>query len=108
MSQFQQDSDSVSLSKIAGQKFTIVKIDDSNYEKDGHVTQGVKITTKESFDVDGSQQNKFHTTRKTLVNKLRDDNLRSQVNAGTPLGPVKCQLEKAKKGGNDYFILVDA
>lgn len=110
MSQFDQVSDSVSLAKIEGKSFTIVKIEDSNYEQNGEVTKGVKITTKESFIVEGTvdQQNKFHTTRKTLVNKLNDEKLRTAVNGGQPLGPVKCDKVTAKKGGNPYYVLVDA
>ncbi len=114
MSQFQDDvGDSKSLTNIDGQKFTIVKIENSNYEKNGKVSEGVKITTQEEFDVDGEKVKKFHTTRTTIVPKLRDEKLRAAVNgingqAGTPLGPVKCVLEKAKQGGNDYFVLKDA
>jgi hypothetical protein len=114
MSQFQNDvGDSKSLTNIDGQKFTIVKIENSNYEKNGKISEGVKITTQEEFDVEGEKFNKFHTTRTTIVPKLRDETLKAAVNGidgkdGTPLGPVKCQLEKAKQGGNDYYILVDA
>jgi len=113
MSQFDQVSDSVSLAKIEGKNFTIVKIEDSNYSQGETVTKGVKVTTKEMFDVDGedgqkTQQNKFHTTRKTLVNKLNEEKLRSAVNGGQALGPVTCKKVSAKQGGNPYYILVDA
>ena len=113
MSQFDQVSDSVSLKMIEGKSFTIVKIEDSNYEQNGDVTKGVKITTKEMFDVVGEdnqtkQLNKFHTTRKTLVNKLNDEKLRTAVNGGQALGPVKCEKVPSKSGGNPYFVLVDA
>lgn len=108
MSQFQQESDSVSLAKLEGKKFTIVKIEDSNYEQGETVTKGVKITTKEEFDINGSNHTKFHTTRKTLVNKLNDEKLRTAVNGGQALGPVKCESTPSKSGGNPYYVLVDA
>ena len=107
MSQYKSASDSVSLAKIGGQKFTIVAVEDSNYEEDGNVSQGVKITTKESFDVDGKKLSKFHTTRYAIVNKLRNEKLRADL-LENPLGPLKTELVKAKKGGKDYYDLLDA
>ena len=104
---FESVADSKSLAKLQGQKFTIVKIEDSDYQKGATITKGVKVTTKESFDIDGTKQNKFHSTRKAIVNKLNNEKLRTKVNHGEPLGPVYCILVKAKQGGDDYYELKD-
>lgn len=108
ISQYKPVRDSVSLAKLDGQKFTIVKVEDSNYEEDGKVSQGIKLTTKESFDIDGKKQNKFHSTRFAIVNKLRDPKVRADLETGELIGPVKAELVQAKKGGKPYFDLLDA
>jgi hypothetical protein len=105
---FKHESDSVSLTKLEGKLFTIVAVEDSNYEDSGNVSQGVKITTKERHLVDGEPRNKFHTTRTAIVNKLRDPAVREALANGDTIGPVKAQLQKAKKGGKDYFDLIPA
>lgn len=105
---FKHESDSVSLAKLEGKSFTIVAVEDSNYEDGGNVSQGVKITTKERHLVDGDPRNKFHSTRTAIVNKLRDPAVREALKAGDTIGPVKAVLQKAKKGGKDYFDLVPA
>jgi len=45
---------SVILAKIDNKTFTITSIEDSDYTHDGEVTKGVKITTKETFELDGN------------------------------------------------------
>lgn len=107
ISEYASKSDSVSLKGIDGKKFTIAAIEDSNYEDDGNVTEGVKITTKESFEVDGSKVNKFHTTRTAVVNKLRSQDLRDDLKLGHTIGPMMCKLVPSKKGGKDYWDLVE-
>lgn len=81
-------------------------MEDSDYTQGDEITKGVKITTKETFEVDGNDVNKFHTTRIAIVNRLDNSSLRSDVNGGNPLGPVKCVEEKAKNG-KSFFNLVD-
>ena len=105
---FKPASDSVSLAKLNNAKFTIVKVEDSNYEDGGQITQGVKITTKEAFDIDGVKISKFHTTRTAIVNKLRDPELRKALEKGDSIGPVRTESVKAKKGGKPYYDLVEA
>jgi len=98
-------SDSVSLAKIDGQPFTPVGLEDSNYTEQGKEDQeGVKITTKETFDVDGNEVSKFHTTRKAIVSKTKQ--LRDIIEAGD-LGAVKC-IKTAFANGKSGFKLVDA
>ena len=107
-------SESISLKEIDGKTFTIIGVEESNYDD----TPGVKITTQESFQFGESldECNKFHTTRTAIVNKLwgnskirsfleiKDDKL-----TGNKLGPVKVVSVKSKtKGGKDYFDLVEA
>lgn len=112
-SEYAITGDSISLVKIDGKSFTITEVVDSPYDDNGEVTQGIKITTKETFDVDGEKFNKFHTTRNVLVNKLSpvdskgneaNQKLHNALAEGEEIGPVKCEKAKDKK----YFILVDA
>lgn len=96
------------MAKIGEQSFTVTFIEDSDYTQGEEVTQGVKITTKESFDVEGNKVNKFHTTRVAIVQKFRNKTLREDINnKKQTLGPVKCVSEKASSGKN-FFNLVDA
>jgi len=96
------------LAKIGEQSFTITYVEDSNYTQGEVVTQGVKITTKEMFDVDGNQMNKFHTTRVAIVNRFKNEKLREDINnKQVPLGPVKCISEKSASG-KSFYNLVDA
>lgn len=101
--------DSASLTKIDGKSFTIVHIEDSPYTQGTEVTPGVKITTKESYNLgDDITMNKFHTTRVAVVKALKNEKIREDVNNGMkPLGPVKCITEKSA-AGKDFFNLVDA
>lgn len=107
ISQYGNIADSVSLAKLAGQRFTIVKVEDSNYENEGTTTKGVKITTEESFSIAGKERNKFHSTRTAVVSKLSNENLRADLMKGEKIGPMKCVLVPSKKGGKEYFDLVD-
>ena len=116
MSQYASTSDSLSLAKIGDKQFTIVALEDSDYEEGDTRTPGVKITTKESFEYEGETYNKLHTTRITLTNKLRKRNkdgdaINSKIHEdlanGETIGPMKCELVTAKKGGKDYFDLID-
>ncbi len=110
ISDFYSQSDSVSLKEIDGQKFTIVAVEQSNYDE----TLGVKLTTKESFQVKGKSEtldgiNKFHTTRKAIVNLLLSDGVRDSLLKGEEIGQVKVILQKSQtKGGKDYYTLVEA
>lgn len=95
------------MAKIDGKKFTVTKIEDSDYDDKGTITRGVKITTKETFDVEGVECSKFHTTRVAVVKRFGQGALRDDVNGGNPLGPIKCVKEKTA-AGKDFFNLVDA
>jgi hypothetical protein len=98
----------VSLAKLNNAPFTIVTVEDSNYEDAGKVSEGVKLTTKETFTIDGEKRNKFHTTRTAIVNRLRNPELRRALAEGKTIGPVKTESVKAKKGGKPYYDLIDA
>ena len=107
LEKYASKGDSISLAKIDNEEFTIIGIEDSNYEetdKDGNktVTPGVKITTSEMFN--GS--NKFHTTRIAIVSKLTNEELRKDVANGTKL-KVKC-VKATFKNGKTGFTLEDA
>ena len=100
--------DSASLAKLDGKSFTIVHIETSDYTQGDEVSPGVKITTKESYNIDGNSMNKFHTTRVAVVKALKNAKIRDDVNNGKkPLGPVKCVSEKAASG-KSFFNLLDA
>ncbi len=86
----------------------MIFIEDSDYTQGVEVTKGVKITTKERFNIEGNEINKFHTTRVAVVNRFKNEKLREDVNQKQiPLGPVKCVSEKSASGKN-FFNLIDA
>ncbi|MBT5841959.1 MAG: hypothetical protein HOH78_00010 [Thaumarchaeota archaeon] len=95
------------MAKIGDSAFTITFIEDSDYTQGEEITKGVKITTKEQFDIDGNLINKFYTTRVAIVKKFNNEKLRADVNNGNPLGPVKCISEKSSSG-KSFFNLIDA
>ena len=95
------------MAKIGDKAFTITFIEDSDYTQGDQITKGVKITTKETFEIEGNFLNKFHTTRVAIVKKFSNEKLRSDVNNGNPLGPVKCVSEKSASG-KSFYNLVDA
>jgi len=104
--------DSINLKTIDGQNFTIVDWMKSDYtDNKDKVNKGIKFTVKEKFD----GKNKLHTTRQVIVRKFY--NTKDGETIPTELGKdvkngkefaVRCELQKAKKGGNDYFDLVNA
>jgi len=102
-------TDSVSLAKIEGKPFTMTKVEDSDYVKNEQVSKGVKITTKEDFDIDGKKWNKFHTVRVVIVKTLENMKLREDILNGEFSKKVKCVLsEKETREGKKYYQLVDA
>ncbi len=104
VSDYATAGDSKSLTAIDGKVFNIVAVEDSNYDE----TPGVKITTKEEFEVDGEKFNKFHTTRHAIT-KFFSEAVRNDLKSGETIGPVKTEKVKAKtRGVNDYYVLVDA
>lgn len=108
MADYQITGNSASLAKIGEQSFTIIFVEDSNYTQGETITSGIKITTKEMFDVDGNQMNKFHTTRVAIVNRFKNEKLREDINnKQISLGPVKCISEKSASG-KSFYNLVDA
>ena len=108
LADYQTIGDSASLAKIGERSFTVTLIEDSDYTQGEQVTKGVKITTKEMFNVDGTEINKFHTTRVAIVNRFNNDKIREDINIKKiPLGPVKCVSEKSASG-KSFFNLVDA
>lgn len=105
--------DSVSLSAIDGMFFTITDVERSDYtEYDGDAkitTKGVKITTKESFTIDGKQENKFHTTRVKLVQKLLDEKVLEDLKTEgfSPMVCVKVPY-KNKEGLDRSFYKLES
>ncbi len=97
---YQTQGDSKSLKEIDGKPFTIVAVEDSNYDD----TPGVKITTKESFMLGSDSYSKFHTTRFAVV-KFFSEAVRKDLASGDTI-LTKCEMVKATKpGGKDYWVL---
>lgn len=95
------------MAKIGDKSFTVTFVEDSDYTQGDEVSKGVKLTTKETFEVDGKEFNKFHTTRVAIVSKFSDHSIREDINENNePLGPIKCVTEKSASG-KDFFNLVD-
>ncbi len=97
---YQKPSDSKSLKEIDGKDFTIVAVEDSNYDD----TPGVKVTVKESFKLGDTSVSKFHTTRFAIV-KFFTQEVRDDLKSGHEI-KAHCELTQSKKpGGKDYWIL---
>ncbi len=104
ISDYQSSGDAIGLAKIGGESFTITNVQDSSYEGE----PSIRITTKKPIKVEGTEYSEFYTSRKAVMDALKNPQLREDLKKGKPLGPVKCSLVKAKGGGKDYWILVDA
>lgn len=107
ISEYALTGDSANLKSIDGKSFTIAEVMDSDYDDNGTMVPGVKITTKESFEIEGEKWDKFHTTRSVIVKDLQKSDKREDLKQGNTIGPVKCELQKSKQGKNDYWILVE-
>lgn len=105
---FKQEGDSISLAKLKDASFTIVAVEQSDYEENGKVNPGVKITTEKTYTIEGKPYNKFHTTRTAIVNKLKNPEVAAAFKMGDTIGPVRAKEVPAKKGGKPYFDLVPA
>ncbi len=109
ISQFDKPKDSISLAKLGNEVFDIVAIESSSFEKDGKTDPGYKITMKKSYNIDGKDVKKFHTTRRAIVAFLNQEEITTALDKGNSIGPIKCEKVKAKTPGvNDYWMLVDA
>jgi len=108
IAEFKHESDSVSLAKLKDAPFTIVAVQDSNYEENGKITPGVRIKTGEPHSVEGKEYTQIHTTRTAIVNKLKNPEILAALAKGDKIGPVKAVEVPAKKGGKPYFDLVPA
>lgn len=104
ISDYQSSGNAIGLAKIGAEPFTITAVQDSSYEGE----PSIRITTKKSIKVEGVEYTEFYTSRKAVMDTLNNPQLREDLKAGKPLGPIKCALTKAKGGGKDYWILEDA
>lgn len=103
ISDYQNTGDAIGLAKIGEEPFTITGVEDSSYEGQ----PSIRIITKEKIKVDDTAYNQFYTSRKAIMDTLRNIQLREDLKT-KPLGPVKCILTKSKGGGKDYWVLQDA
>ena len=103
LSSYEVPSDSSSLTNIDGNRFTITGVEDWQYNDHGNMIPGVKILTKEAFDIGGEKFSKFHTTRTIIVDVLSNEKLRSDLASGDEIGPVICK----KVPGKNYYIMED-
>ena len=94
-----------SLSYLDDREFTIIGVE----RKDHDENKGIKITTKEEFDIQGEKINKFHTTRQAIVRKFLNDageptDLFNAINQPDNSLKVKIFMRKSASG-RDYFDL---
>ena len=107
LADYQTIGDSASLAKIGERPFTVTFVEDSDYTQGEEVNKGVKLTTQETFEVDGKEFNKFHTTRVAIVSRFNNSKIRGDINEkNIPLGPIKC-IEEKSASGKTFFNLVD-
>jgi len=98
--------EATNISKLGEKPFTIVKVESSDYEGQDGVVAGIRIETKESFDIEGSSFNKFYTTRTVCVSKFYNKEkvptaLTTAILAG---GELKVKTtSKQSKSGRSYF-----
>jgi len=104
LSDYQSSGDAIGLARIGESAFTVVGVEDSSY--DG--SPSLVIITQDPIEVDEVSYTRFYTSRKALLDTFKNETLRSDLKDGKPLGPVKCVMTKAKGGGKDYWVLVDA
>ena len=94
-----------SLSYLDYREFTIIGVE----RKDHDENKGIKITTKEDFDIEGKKINKFHTTRQAIVRKFLNDageptTLYNAINRVDASLRVKL-FQRKSANGRDYFDL---
>ena len=94
------------MAKIGEKAFTPTHIEDSDYTKGDKITKGIKITTKETFTVDGEEYNKLHTTRVAVMNKLGSNPLRLDINEKNVRITMKC-IESKTLSDQKFYKLVD-
>jgi len=104
LSDFTSASDSKSLALIDEKEFTIISVERKDYDEN----KGVRITTKETFEIEGNPFSKFHTTRQAIVGKFLNDSgeptaLYKAINNEGELH-VKVFSRKSANGRN-YFDL---
>ena len=100
--------DSISLAEIGAEPFTPIAVENSNYDEGNETTEGVKITTKETFEKDGNKFTKLHTTRVAVVKFFKNEKLRQDLADGKNVGTFKCVEKKSQKTNKNYFDLEDA
>ena len=107
LSDLETTSDSISLTHLGDSPFNIISVEDSDYtdKETKLVSDGVKITTKETVEKDGVKYNKFHTTRKAVVSKLKSAPVAEAISHGD-LGTVRC-ISTTFENGKTGFILED-
>ena len=105
LSEFVSSGDSRSLSYLDDREFTIINVERKDFDEN----KGIKITTKEDFDIEGEKVNKFHTTRQAIVGKFLNyagepTRLFNAINQ--PDNALKVKIFKRKSASDeDYFDL---
>jgi len=112
LAEFASSGVGVSIARLGDRPHTITEVVRKDYEE--HL--GTLVTTKESFEIDGEQVNKFYTTRTYLVEKFytKDDSglvtptaLCMAVNQGGEL-KVKQVSKTSQKSKKEYFVYEQA
>ena len=103
ISDYQTSGNAAGLARIGAEPVTIVKVQDSSY----HGEPSIRNMTQTPIEVDGVEYSELYTSRKAFLDTLSNPQLRQDLETN-PIGPVKCKQTKAKGGGKDYWVLVDA
>lgn len=108
MESYESSGDATSLQKIDGKEFTVIHVDQHDYEDNGDTTLGVMFTTQESFEINGEQIRKFYTTRGVITKKFISQDgltqLAKDVNEEGAELKVKTITRKSAKG-REYYDL---
>ena len=99
-------ADSKSLSYLDDREFTIIGVERKDYDEN----KGIKITTKEEFDIQGEKVSKFHTTRQAIVRKFLNDageptDLFNAINQ--PDNSLKVKIFKRKSASDEEYFDLD-
>ena len=105
LSEFVSSGDSKSLAVLDDREFTICGVERKDYDEN----KGIKIATREDFEIEGEKVNKFHTTRQAIVGKFLNDageptSLYNAVNQADATLKVKI-FKRKSASGRDYFDL---
>ena len=100
---YQTSENANGLARIGAEPVTVLKVHDFSYDGE----PSIRSMTQKPIEVDGVEYSEFLTSRKAILDTVSNPKLRQDLE-NNPIGPVQCKQTKAKGGGKDYWVLVDA